>query len=299
MPIRFHSARNARRGFTLVELMVVIVIIAILSSLTLAGLAGARQRAKIEKTKSTIRKVDTVIQPMYASYATRRVATAPAVNRKTFAENRLLALRLLMAEELPDNWSDTYSFPTPPTVSPAAKRYAAYKNAKKMVPGSLFETNVPSLVPPTTYGNLFANAETLFMILSLGPADAGCMENFRADEFGDIDGDTALEFHDGWGRPIMFIRWPAQYPATLSAAHDPMDALRLTTDRALTPLIFSAGPDEAVNDPLGASNGYGIQLAGNWLPGPIPSTCSGNNQGEITNPDAARDNITNFDLSKK
>ena len=55
----------SRNGFTLVELMVVIVIISILSALTLSGLAGARQRAKIDKTKSTIRKLHEIVIPQY------------------------------------------------------------------------------------------------------------------------------------------------------------------------------------------------------------------------------------------
>ena len=69
---------GTRRAFTLIELLVVFIIISILSSLMLAGLAGARQRAKTDKTKSTIRKIDSVIRPMFDSYRTRRVAlTAP------------------------------------------------------------------------------------------------------------------------------------------------------------------------------------------------------------------------------
>ena len=65
------------RAFTLIELLVVFIIISILSSLMLAGLAGARQRAKTDKTKSTIRKIDSVIRPMFDSYRTRRVDIPP------------------------------------------------------------------------------------------------------------------------------------------------------------------------------------------------------------------------------
>ena len=92
----------ARRAFTLVELMVVIMIIAILSSLTLAGLSGVRQRAREDKTKSTIRKIDAVIRPMYESYRTRRVQVAAGLEPRSAAIEKLRNLRLLMTREMPD-----------------------------------------------------------------------------------------------------------------------------------------------------------------------------------------------------
>ena len=96
----------ARRAFTLVELMVVIMIIAILSSLTLAGLSGVRQRAREDKTKSTIRKIDAVIRPMYDSYRTRRVQVTPGLAPPAAALEKLVRLRRLMVFEMPDSWSD-------------------------------------------------------------------------------------------------------------------------------------------------------------------------------------------------
>ena len=86
----------ARRAFTLVELMVVIMIIAILSSLTLAGLSGVRQRAREDKTKSTIRKIDAVIRPMYDSYRTRRVQASGisrVMSNRRFRSFSIAALR--------------------------------------------------------------------------------------------------------------------------------------------------------------------------------------------------------------
>jgi hypothetical protein len=55
--------------------------------------------------------------------------------------------------------------------------------------------------------------------------EPGCMESFRADEIGDIDKDGAMEFWDGWGRPILFLRWPASFASPLLPAAQP-DPLR-------------------------------------------------------------------------
>jgi hypothetical protein len=69
----------------------------------------------------------------------------------------------------------------------------------------------------------------------------------------------------------------------------------------MTPLIYSAGPDEALNDPLGTASGYGRQNpAQSWLTSlPISTTCQGNNNGGITNASAASDNVSNYDLLRK
>lgn len=68
------DSRAWRTAFSLVELMVTIVIISILASLTLAGLSGVRRRGLVEKTRSTIRKIDDFVQSQYQSYCERRVA---------------------------------------------------------------------------------------------------------------------------------------------------------------------------------------------------------------------------------
>lgn len=304
------AAGRLRTAFTLVELMVVLVIIGILASLTLAGLAGVRQRAKIEKTKSTIRKIDAVIQPMYESYLTRRVPVNSA-NPKVAAATRLQNIRTLMAAEMPDNWGDaTVSLNDPSSpmtflpwaLTPGPNRY------RRMAQAISGHANV------TTY----QGSECLFMIVALGGFDPWSIENFRNDEIGDIDGDGAKEFHDGWGRPIGFIRWPVGFaslaqPQDPVANPDPFDPQKMSglgnptqADFGLVPLVFSPGPDEALNDPLNTqASGYGLtpgqavigksllslRTAMEFLPGSLSDS-----------PDAAtavRDNITNHDLLKK
>jgi hypothetical protein len=116
------------------------------------------------------------------------------------------------------------------------------------------------------------------------------LEMFRPDEVGDVDGDNAKEFLDGWGNPIAFLRWAPGFsadtvpmdnlnlkwtsdmplpttPRTYSAVqfadathyHDSMDPQNYDPSAFdLTPLIYSPGPDEAGNTNTAGSNGYGI-----------------------------------------
>ena len=306
------GCRTVRDGFTLVELLVTMVIIAMLASLTLAGLAGARQRAKIDKTRSTIRKINEIILPQYESDLTRRVPVT-GVDRTAIARSRLLNKRLLMTLEMPDQWADV-AVPLPAHLSALAtaptRRYASIKTGGTRSPA-------------------YQSAECLAMIVTRGGFNADAAEVFRNDELGDIDKDGAPELLDGWGRPIAFIRWPAGYvsvvqPNNATTDPDPLDPMRVTgtppnNDYGLVPLIYSAGPDEATNDPTtsinpenSSSNGYGLVTSSMVVPTgwaatfastSNPSTRQGSPfAGSLMTPndqEAARDNVTNHDLLKK
>ena len=309
MTAHLHSAPNARRGFTLVELMVVLVIISILSSLMLAGLAGTRQRAKIDKTKSTIRKLHEIVVPQYESYLTRRVSASGA-DRTALAKAKLGAIRLLMTQELPDLWSDVYDTRAAATAAgaPAAARsHAAFKYSLSTAAGTQWASN----------RDKYQGAECLAMAVTRGGFSANAIESFRSDELGDIDEDGAPEFWDGWGRPIAFIRWPAGFsspiqPQDATLNPDPFDPFKVSTaiaypsipqvDYGVTPLIYSPGPDEATNDPLGGSSGYGLSGGPvSWIASaPILTTRLGSTPaGVVSDAAAARDNLTNHDLMSK
>lgn len=311
---------KATRAFTLIELLVTMVIISIVAGLALSGLGSSKQRSKIDKTKSTIRKLHEIIMPQYESYPSRRVNGATPLDRLT-------ATRLLLVEEMPDQWADVYwledtngngvldppsggfSEDTNPNsvldmprraASAAAWRYAAYKTALARAPGTSWALN----------SNAYQGAECLAMLVTRGGFSPDATEAFRTDEIGDIDGDGAPEFWDGWGRPIGFIRWPAGYvagsygwnragriPATpqvpdTATNPDPFDPQRVSLavqqpplvpspqrDYAVFPLIYSAGPDESLNPPNSTSSGYGIETTGtSWL---APAALSTTRRGTV------------------
>jgi hypothetical protein len=100
------------------------------------------------------------------------------------------------------------------------------------------------------------------MAVAHGASEPDVMEQFRTDEIGDVDADGAPEFLDGWGRPIIFLRWAAGFNSPLSPVQfanaatfpDPFDPSRVDpTGYALIPLIASGGPDR--------STGYQVSSA--------------------------------------
>lgn len=283
-------APNARRGFTLVELLVVLVIIAILSGLSLAGLARAGSRTKADASKFMIRKISDAITEHYDTYEDLRLSG------KSLAD-----VRQRMREELPDSWFDVFGSPgsniTTAPATPSGRAYARY---------------YASGPAPTAQ---YAGAECLFMIITQSGLFPDVLTGIRPEQIGDIDDDGRREFLDGWKQPISFIRWapgfssdPPSAPAprrTFSLIqiadptnyHDPVDID--STDPAafaMIPLIYSSGPDQSL--------GLIISAVG-WTPAGMNSPCTFNPEGkglvgapdtDPENASAYRDNITNHAL---
>lgn len=266
-----------------------LVIVAMLASLTLAGLAGARQRARIDKTRSTIRKLNEIILPQYESYLSRRVQVSGGA-RDAVATSRLTNRRKLMVLEMPDRIVD---IPTsaPPGSSAPVYRYVAAK-AKGWSPSSSTQS-----------------AECLALILLSGGFAPDSMEVFRNDELMDTDGNGFPEFVDGWNKPIRFMRWapgfssnPSASPPTVlspiqvsgpTAPHDPMDPMKIdSSGYALIPLIVSGGPDESI--------GLTDDISFAWTSALSSPTTTGAAIGSpLPNDKSYFDNITNHDLIKK
>ncbi len=273
---RPHLTASARRAFTLVELLVVIMIIGTLSSLMLAGLGVARQKTRIARTEVTIRKIHEIILPYYERMLTRTsIGNFAAINtspntQQAKASYTLAAQRALQAVELPDGWSD---------VIYAGANNNGGRPLLEMVNWTPFAVNSPSCdrsavarrlydvsvrpfsgVPPASaHAQLaaapFGSGECLWaIVMRAGFADPGIVGSFRDDEFADPDGNGHPHFVDGWGNPILFLRWAPAFvsryqPSPSNTAAESHDAFDLQgVDRmartTLFPLIFSAGPDE-------------------------------------------------------
>jgi type II secretory pathway pseudopilin PulG len=282
-------------GITLVELLVAMLIITILAALVLGVASVAGETARESQTQNTITRLHTLLMEHYDGYKTRRVRLRPQVitginnavqnssaRGQVQALARLHALRELIMMEVPDRWSDILLAGVPTNPSGLAdarlpffqdsrgasthgrtalagiylRRYDQIANATNSLTG---EPNDGEAITENQ------GAECLYLIITLACADGEARTMFHESDIGDTDGDGALEFLDGWGRPINFLRWAPGFDSQIqinanqflplpvsdewrtaaSKDHDPFDIFRVDPPAIrLVPLIYSAGGDE-------------------------------------------------------
>lgn len=242
-PVR-PGGRRRRGGFTLVELLVTITIIAILASVLLGTLFFAGEKARSARTRSMIARLDQAITIRWESYRTRRVPIDPQAvagpfglgldptNPHHVSLTRLLALRELMRMELPDRWTDVTS---DPMIGATLLAGGLERPALSRAYLERYLANIdPQSGTPAAPSELYQGAECLYLIVTMGGIgdDVDSADKFRSADVGDTDQDGMLEFLDGWGHPIRFLRWAPGFVSELQPDSNP-----LTVDDPSTPLI--------------------------------------------------------------
>jgi prepilin-type N-terminal cleavage/methylation domain-containing protein len=219
-----------RRGFTLVELMVVILIIGILASMFMLALARATQTAKVARTRSLVQKMHNMLMSRWDSYRTLRLPIAAEAKsgsanpaefdaadeteryRQNIARRRMFAMRELVRMEMPDRYEDLQFNPSvlvlPGTTTPI-RPYLWHTYRRRIAQAASARKFSGSVDGYMNYcAERFQSAECLYLILTSGLDDSSvATEHFSPNNLGDADGDGMPEFKDSWNNPIEFLRW--------------------------------------------------------------------------------------------
>lgn len=208
-----------RRGFTLVELLIVITIIGIIAALSMAALMGAAEDGRRARARAQVAKLDQLISEKWNSYRFRQMPVRiPAKSRPVFSNRiRLDVMRELQRLEMPDRLTDILDDPISPV--PAIQDPTA---------GGILPQPLPAVtrsyrrkVTPLAASRLsYDQAEMLYLIIAdMRDGDKSALGYFMNSEIGDLDDDGMYELLDPWGQPIMFLRWaPGHSKATVSDA---------------------------------------------------------------------------------
>jgi prepilin-type N-terminal cleavage/methylation domain-containing protein len=247
-------ASSPRKGFSLVEVLVVMGIIAFLTAAIVVVLPRVANASKVAATRATIKKVDELLNDRINGF--RRYIQTQDQQAGTGIPSYVDLGLVQQLGGLP--------------ALPAAKLVGMKQLFRAKFPQSYAELNPPPS-PSAGHKTSTESAACLYIILTqmaIFDTEPPSATDLRGLEVADTDGDGLLEIVDAWGQPLRFYRWPTRLirpnPETASVTG--------FVESNPSPLTLFMGA-AAARAPLAVwGSGKTYSLGANVLPGPPPQT---------------------------
>lgn len=224
------SVRTARRGFTLVEMMMVTAILLFLIATSAFVVRNIGNKAREKATMATIVKTNSLLTQRIQAFH----KTLESTRTQKLIQGRMNAKR---AQLISTTGNKKFNVLTAPIVEILVKKDLFREQFPQFVGDNVQVNAAMDAIAGTTGtagsagadGGASVSAEYLYYTLTqfdaLGISPVG-EDAFNASEIRDTDGDGLKEIVDGWGRPLRFYRWPTRlirpYQGLVAGQPDPI-----------------------------------------------------------------------------
>jgi prepilin-type N-terminal cleavage/methylation domain-containing protein len=230
---------SSRRGFTLVELVVVIAIIAVLIALSAGAYIQLIASSRVSRTEEAVRTLDKVLHEQWNKVAKDAEKEEPisdavlALGNNDPAIARRLWIKIRLAEAFPQSFAEIQNcFSTTSTVQ-TASLYGTDANGRQWIESGRrrYMAKYNDALKVMVAANHKAGTESgacLNLALSQDRGTGKLDQGNMSGSIGDTDGDGIKELIDNFGQPLRFQRFPIGTFADLTAlnprATDPKKA---------------------------------------------------------------------------
>jgi prepilin-type N-terminal cleavage/methylation domain-containing protein len=223
----FHqeNQRHPRRGFTLIELMVVMLIIVVLVSLSVGAGWVVISNQRVERTRDSLQTMNQVFQAQWKRVVddTKLEAIPPGLVTLAGGDEgraKVLLIKLRLAEAFPQSYAEvtramaSQSYPAPTSL--ASVSGAIYQNFPTLgyliLPDKhkYMPTYYKAISASVAANHLQSTESAALLLLALSETRGGIKIdlNNMARNIADTDNDGVNELVDNYGQPVYFVRFP-------------------------------------------------------------------------------------------
>lgn len=258
------ESKQARSGYTLLEMIIVMALMAIVASLIVGAAFTSAGSAKVKATQATIKKVDGFLQQRIEAFNRLEVLAAwDPNNPKNTNPGAPTPITLFPDPVLGTTPQNLVSGIPNPAGYQLAYLYGKMGMFRMYFPQSWAEMSAIGGLPGGPFPNVLSaipksinsateSAEVLYYFLTNGDVLGFSPDGVDGLPIADTDANGSPEIVDGWGQPLRFWRWPtrlvrpagwtnASPPATPLPVENPIAAADLSNARILIPTLQLPG----------------------------------------------------------